>query len=222
MIKCKTVDIPLNWRLKPILEQRIIVEEKTRCSLFVMKLHCLNKCKLVQDLMKYKTRETPVRVLQWTYKVFGHMRSNPQDFETCIAHIVKFSQDLISSEMLFPQLRTKFLLKRHPKPQWYKLYRKSSRRWALTDLRFHLMLSLYTSWEKYYGAESVSSPVVHGDFGCNVTCQACRENSPRMTIGAWGESWVHRILQITRSFIWSQCSSYNTSDIRSCSGVSAA
>ena len=115
-------------------------------------------------------------------KVFGHMRSNPQDFETCIAHVVKFSQDLISSEMLFPQLRTKFLLKRHPKPQWYKLYRKSSRRWALTDLRFHLMLSLYTSWEKYYGAESASFPVVHGDFGCNVTCQACRENSPRMTI----------------------------------------
>ena len=116
-------------------------------------------------------------------KVFGHMRSNPQDFETCIAHVLKFSQDLISSEMLFPQLRTKFLLKRHPKPQWYKLYPKSSRRWALTDLRFHLMLSLYTSWEKYYGAESASFPVVHGDFGCNVTCQACRENSPRMTIG---------------------------------------
>ena len=55
--------------------------------------------------------------------------------------------------------------------------------WARTDLRFHLMLSLYTSWEKYYGAESASFPVVHGDFGCNVTCQACRENSPRMTIG---------------------------------------
>ena len=45
------------------------------------------------------------------------------------------------------------------------------------------MLSLYTSWEKYYGAESASFPVVHGDFGCNVTCQACRDNSPRMTIG---------------------------------------
>ena len=27
---------------------------------------------------------------------------------------------------------------------------------------------------------SASFPVVLGDFGCDVTCQACRENSPRM------------------------------------------
>ena len=35
-----------------------------------MKLDGLNKCQFVQDSMKCKTCETPVRVLHWTYELF--------------------------------------------------------------------------------------------------------------------------------------------------------
>ena len=75
-------------------------------QLLIMKLDCLNKCKLAQDSMKCKTCETPrTSVNLLTFSVpRGQI---PRILKTCIAKVLKFSQDLISGEIIFPHLSKK-------------------------------------------------------------------------------------------------------------------
>ena len=51
---------------------------------------------------------------------------------------------------------------------------------------FSIFLFLYKSWplplrtqDEEYGGPTASFPVILGDFGCDVTCKTCWENSPR-------------------------------------------
>ena len=63
---------------------------------------------------------------------------------------------------------------------------------------FSIFLFLYKSWslplrtqDEESGGPTASFPVVLGDFGCDVTCQACRENS-RYRTRFQASSWIVR------------------------------
>ena len=63
---------------------------------------------------------------------------------------------------------------------------------------FQFFFFLYKSWplplrtqDEESGGPTASFPVVLGNFGCDVTCQACRENSPYRT-RFQASSWIVR------------------------------
>ena len=63
---------------------------------------------------------------------------------------------------------------------------------------FQFFFFLYKSWplpqrtqDEESGGPTASFPVVLGDFGCDVTCQACRENS-RYRTRFQASSWIVR------------------------------
>ena len=83
-----------------------------------MKLDCLSKCKLAQDSVKCKTCETPCTSVN--LRTFLVTRGQiPRILKTHVAKVLKFSQDLISGEIIFPHPRKKWPLKKHRRPQLY-------------------------------------------------------------------------------------------------------
>ena len=149
-------------------------------QLLIMKLDCLNKCKLAQDSMKCKTCETPCTSVD--LRTFSVTRSQiPRILKTCIAKVLKFSQDLVFGEITFPHLRKKGRLKNTVGRRCTHIY--SSRRWALTALSLHLMMSLFTRWGKVLWGWVSLIPSSPRWFRMWHHLSTYRENSPRMTIG---------------------------------------
>ena len=56
---------------------------------------------------------------------------------------------------------------------------KSTEGFEIKMSSFLALLCVWPTNRRYLRYHPASFPVVLGDFGCDVTCQACRENSPR-------------------------------------------
>ena len=99
-------------------QQKPLWRREFMFQLLIMKLDCLNKCKLAQDSMKCKTCETPRTSVN--LRTFSVPRGQiPRILKTCIVTVLKFPHDLISGEIIFPHLRKKWPHKKHRRPQLY-------------------------------------------------------------------------------------------------------
>lgn len=114
--------------------------------------------------------------------VFGHTESNPQSFEDMYSEGIEiFTRSSFWWNYFSTSKGKKGRLKNTVGRSCTHTY--SSRRWALTALSLHLMMSLFTRWgEVLWGWVSLilSSPRW---FRMWQHLSTYRENSPRMTIG---------------------------------------